>query len=169
MHSSHAFLVHVDGNEPIRTENLKLMALDELERHEGIYDYYVVMHDGEYYPNGVLLGKNYPEKLLEILKEKKKDQYANAAYYRSRLGLDDDTGLKTVLTLMKNGPDNILAGEIISNFVTHDLMTYIQLITGEYCSESVFFDVEKGTALIDISKVEEHPEEWTLVMFDLHV
>ena len=52
------------------------------------------------------------------------------------------------------------------------LKTIANLLSGNYCFDSYFYNIDDGTSRINdntLEKVKQSPEKWALVLFDYHI
>lgn len=157
-HSIHSILVSLDDLDGQTTE------ADVIESADcAIEGYRYSVYEYKYIPYGeddlVLFGKNDPDKLIAELTRIKDYQLKEIGYY-----LKD----KDVAALISKGVDLYESKESMPDtFFLKEVYDALQFLYGKYTSDSMYFDTEVYSSLVDIEKVAEHPEKYALVHIDL--
>ena len=179
MHSLHKILVRLNGGhvpvaDPEDSRSVKISAarsyaVSETECfYEDAYDWRETDTAGRWkadYPENVLLSAENLDRFLAELEECRKWQNADISYALQQLkdvGLND---LDTLVHTIQNSSDRMYY------LAPYQLKCIGRLLDGEYFYGSHFYSTEGYTAKITESLIEEvksSPDDWALVMFDLH-
>lgn len=125
----------------------------------------------EDYPENVMLGKEHPKQVVKELRSCLENQESALQNYITRLGHFADHSVRDLTEFIwKKRQTNDYSYTL--GYTAYNLKMIGKLLQGSYNFESGFYDTQMRTTLITgetLKKVEEHPENWALVFFDLHV
>lgn len=174
-HSIHRVLVPISDSTlgRITDRDTIVSEADEAlkEFYMQAYDYLYCIEDDELseedlnigYSHGVLLGCEYPDAIISELQLAKKNQLASIDWINGMLKEID------VNALLKNRIDSYRKGdEYTYSTDLYHLAELTALLRGKYIFESEFYDTEDYTAIVNIDKVKANPEDYAIVLFNLH-
>lgn len=180
MHKLHTLLVNIESytSSPIERdeliEEIRSFAACATYKFSGVaFDYRKMDNAGRWsedYPENVMLGKEHPKQVVKELRSCLENQENQLQDCLELLGHFADSSVRDLTEFIwkqrqTNDSDAL-------EHAAYNLKTIGTLLQGFYDFKSGFYDTKMETAFITgetIKKVEEHPENWALVFFDLHV
>lgn len=179
MHALHRILVNLEkiditqeylqNNREGAIDCIKDYADSETQDFYGtVFDWRETTHAGGWsgeFPENVLLGSEKSELLLQqiqLCQELQKEEINSNLKF-----IEEDAGstLADIVYFVSKEPIKSL-GSLCS------LKIIANLLSGNYCFDSYFYNIDDGTSRINdntFEKVKQSPEKWALVLFDYHI
>ena len=158
-HRTHYLLVNVAGSKT--REEIEEKAIAAAEETLSVHlnftcDSYEIIcyidrsdEQKEHYPNGVIIGKIDPDYLIKTV-EGCAENISNEFDYAYR-----------------NHRKHKEEGNEWCSWYFMKICSEIKL--GDYIFETGLFDIEDWTSEVDLEKVRDHPEDYALAVYDLHI